>query len=179
MPRKPRPIQMLGKARGNPPRVFRAQKVVAQLQKETRPAFREGSVVKDPRSLVENTLADYLGERATEIFLVLFVNVRNQVVGYIEYASGGVSGVEVNTSGILRDALTSGAAAFITVHNHPSGDATPSSEDRELWHRLREAGALVGIPVLDNLVVGENEFFSESEEKGGGLGRTKFSRGTR
>jgi DNA repair protein RadC len=176
MARRPKPIPMLGEARENPPRVFRAQKVVAQLQKETRPAFREGSTVVGPRELVEITLSDYLGERATEIFLVLFVNVRNQVVGYVEYGSGGVAGVEVNASGILRDALTSGAAAFISVHNHPSGDATPSPEDRQLWNRLRDAGALVGIPVLDNLVVGEGEFFSESEEKAGGLGRTKFSR---
>jgi len=145
----------------NPPRVYRAQKVVAKLQKETRPAFRQGSIVTDAKTLVEETLADYIGENATEVFLVIFVNIRNHVIGYVEYASGGVAGVEVNASGILRDALTSGAVSFITVHNHPSGDATPSTEDRALWRRLREAGELVGVPVLDNLVVGEGEFFSE------------------
>lgn len=150
-------------ATSNPPRVFRAQKVVAQLQKETRPAFHKGMIASSPRELVEETLDEYLSERATEVFLVLYLSVRNQVVGYTEYASGGVSGVEVNTSGVMRDALISGAAGIITIHNHPSGDATPSSDDRELWKRLREAGKLIGVPVVDNMVVGEEQFFSEME----------------
>lgn len=162
--------------RANPPRVFRPQKVVAQLQKETRPAFHRGAIVTSPRGLVEDTLGEYLGERATEIFLVLYISVRNQVVGYTEYSSGGVAGVEVNASAILRDALTSGAAAFITIHNHPSGDATPSPEDRALWGRLREAGKLVGIPVLDNLVVGEEQYFSESEDTVARFSRERGSR---
>lgn len=170
-------IPMLGAARANPPRVFRAQKVVAELQKETRPAFRQGSIVSSPENLVKDTLADYLGERATEIFLVIYVDVRNRVVGYIEYGEGGVAGVTVQTSGIMRDALASGAAAFITVHNHPTGDATPSPDDRALWKRIRNAGEIVGVPVIDNIIVGEGEFFSESQEENDGLGRTKFTRG--
>jgi DNA repair protein RadC len=150
-------------ARNNPPRVFRAQKVVAQLQKETRPAFSKGMIVTTPRGLVEETLDEYLSERATEVFLVLYLSVRNQVLGYTEYASGGISGVEVNTSGVMRDALISGAAGIITIHNHPSGDATPSAEDRALWNRMREAGLLIGVPVVDNMVIGEEQFFSEME----------------
>lgn len=171
-------IPRLGERR-NPPRVYRAQKVVAKLEKEPRPAFaRPGAVVRGPEDLVRETLADYIGNSATEVFLILYVNVRNQIVGYNEYASGGTSGVEVHTSGIMRDALTSGAAAFITVHNHPSGDATPSEDDRALWRRLREAGNLIGVPVIDNLVVGEDEYFSESQEESDGIGRTKFRRTT-
>ncbi len=170
-------IPMLGAARANPPRVFRPQKVVAELQKETRPVFKVGSTVTGPRDLVEYTLAEYMGERATEIFLVLYVDVRNRIVGYTEYASGSVAGVEVDPSGILRDALTSGASGFITIHNHPTGDATPSEADRGLWKRIRTAGLVVGMPCVDNLVVGENEYFSESEEENNGLGRTKFKRG--
>lgn len=150
-------------ARRNPPRVFRAQKVVAQLQKETRPAFRKGMIVSSPRELVEDTLSEYLMERATEVYLVLHLSVRNQVVGYTEYGSGGTASVEVNVSGIMRDALLSGAAGIITVHNHPSGEASPSTQDRELWKRLADAAALIGIPVMDNLVIGEDQYFSESE----------------
>lgn len=148
---------------GNPPRVYRAQKVVAKLDKDPRPVKPAG-VVQGPEDLVQNVLADYMGGRATEVFLILYVNVRNQIVGFNEYAEGNVSGVTVQTSGILRDALVSGAAAFITVHQHPTGDPTPSPEDRELWKRLHAAGDLVGIPNLDNLVIGDDgAYFSESE----------------
>jgi hypothetical protein len=148
--------------RKNPPRVFRPQKVIAQLQKETRPAFQKGAVVGSPTDLMYS-LVDYMGHRATELFLVLYISVRNQIIGYNEYSSGGVAEVEVHGSSIFRDALTSGAAAVITVHQHPTGDATPSDADRELWKRLREIGQLVGVPVLDNLVLGDGQYFSESE----------------
>jgi len=169
-------IPMLG-AKNNPPRVYRPQKVVAELQKETRPALRAGAIVTDVTTLMRDTLADYMGERATEVFLVLYLSVRNQVVGFTEYGSGGISGVEVNTSGIMRDALLAGCAGIITVHNHPTGDATPSDDDRRLWQRIHSAGEIIGVPVVDNLIVGENEYFSELGEKTDGLGRVKFTRG--
>lgn len=155
-------IPVLG-SKANPPRVHRAQKVIAKLDKDPRPVKPAG-IVTGPEDLVRDVLADYLAGRATEVFLILYVNVRNQIVGFNEYAEGSVSGVSVHPSGVLRDALVSGAAAFITVHQHPTGDPTPSQEDRALWRRLREAGELVGIPVLDNLVIGDDgAYFSESE----------------
>ncbi len=158
------------------PRVYRAQKVVADLQRETRPAFTaRGTILEGPKQLVEDTLADYLSDRATEVFLVLYVSVRNAVIGFTEFTSGSVSGVEVHPAGIMRDALLVGAAAMVTVHNHPSGDATPSAEDRELWKRLREVGLIMGVPVVDNLVVGDGQFFSEEEGRTQGFSRERTS----
>lgn len=158
MTRRPK-IHMLG----NPPRVYRAQKVVAKLDKDPRPVKPHG-VITGSESLVRDVLADYLGGRATEVFLILYVNVRNQIVGFNEYAEGSVSSVTVHPSGILREALVSGAAAFITVHQHPTGDPKPSDDDRALWERLREAGRIIGIPVLDNLVIGDDgSYFSEGD----------------
>jgi len=147
--------------KANPPRMFRPQKVVATLQKETRPVLKRGAVVDSPDELM-HALIPYMGERATELFLVLYVNVRYQIVGYNEYSSGGVADVELHGSSVFRDALLSGAAAVITVHQHPTGDATPSAQDFTLWGRLREAGEMIGIPILDNLVLGEAEFYSQS-----------------
>ncbi len=156
----------------NPPRVYRAQKVVAQLQRDARPKFAvKGSILKGPKELVTETLADYLGDRATEVFLVLYISIRNEVVGFTEFAGGAVASVEVHPAGIMRDALLVGAAAMVTVHNHPSGDALPSEADRELWKRLREVGLLMGVPVMDNLIVGDGEYFSEEEG-----GKSTFAR---
>ncbi len=143
----------------NPPRVYRAQKVVAQLQRDARPKFAvKGSILKGPKELVTETLADYLGDRATEVFLVLYISIRNEVVGFTEFAGGAVASVEVHP-------------AMVTVHNHPSGDALPSEADRELWKRLREVGLLMGVPVMDNLIVGDGEYFSEEEG-----GKSTFAR---
>lgn len=147
------------------PRTARLQKVVAKLVRTPTP-HKPGSIVTSPDMLVRTTLADYLSDNATESFLILFLSIRNELIGYTEYNSGGVSGVEVNTSGVFRDALGVGAAGIVTVHNHPTGDPTPSEDDRRLWARLREAGLIVGVPVIDNLIVGsELRYFSESESE--------------
>lgn len=147
-------------AKANPPRVFRPQKVVATLQKEARPAFARGAIIDGPEELM-HALIPYMGSRATELFLALYINVRNQIVGYNEYSSGSIAEVEVAASGIFRDALLSGAAAVVTVHQHPTGDSAPSDADRMLWARLDDAGQIVGVPVLDNLVLGDAEYFSQ------------------
>jgi proteasome lid subunit RPN8/RPN11 len=154
----------------NPPRVFRPQKVVALLQKDPRPSFKRGSFVGQPEDVMF-AISDYLGSRAHETFLVLFINIRNQIVGYTETTSASVASVEIDGAGLMREALSSGAAAIITIHNHPTGDPDPSDEDRMLWERLRAIGKLVGVPVLDNMVVGEDKFFSESSEGFGAIPR--------
>lgn len=147
----------------NPPRIYRPQKVVATLQKDTRPEFEGGAYVRSPADVMY-AMQDYIGSRATESFVVLFLNVRNGLIGYTELTEGSVSAVSVNPSGIFREALAAGAAGMLTIHNHPSGDATASAEDRLLWKRLKAVGELLGIPVLDNLIIGEQEFFSEAED---------------
>lgn len=151
--------------RHNPPRVYRMQKVVSKLERSPPAMLKPGMIVRSPEDLVRNTLSEYLSEKPTEVFLVLHIDIHNKVIGYTEYAAGSVSSVQVDAAGVMRDALLSGAAGVVTVHNHPSGDPTPSQDDRALWNRLRSAGQLLGVPVVDNLVVGEGrKYFSESEE---------------
>lgn len=150
-------------AYGNPPRVYRPQRVVATLQKDARPAFPpEHSVLNGPADVIAG-MADYMTRRATELFVALFVDVRNRVIGFTELSSGETASVTVHPGGIFREALLANAAAIITVHQHPTGVATPSNEDRDLWRRLTAAGELIGVPVIDNFVLGEDEYFSERE----------------
>ena len=147
----------------NPPsKQLRPQKVVAKTLKEISPKFERGFIVNDPASLVRE-LADYM-DLTNEMFVAIFMNVRNKVVGYTEFTGGSVSSVEVHPSGIFQAALLAGAAGIVTIHNHPSGDPTPSAEDRLLWARLREVGKMMGVPVVDNLVIGDGgRYFSEME----------------
>lgn len=157
-------------ARENPPRTARLQKVVSTLERGPAPSSPRRGLASSPDQLVSEVLNEYLSEKATETFLVLHVNIRNQIIGYTEYGSGSTTNVEVSVTGILRDALGVGGVAMITVHNHPTGNAEPSPDDRALWLRLRQAGQLVGIPVIDNMVIGENQYFSEAQEEGSGNG---------
>ena len=92
-------------------------------------------------------------ESPTEEFYVLFLDVRNVVIGFELIARGTLTGVEVHPREVFRGAILASAAAIVVGHNHPSGDILPSPEDGALTARLQEAGELLEIPVLDHLVV--------------------------
>ena len=75
-------------------------------------------------------------------------------------AEGHLGGVEVHPRELFRPLIREGAAAAILVHNHPSGDPSPSAEDVALTERMRAAGDLVGIPVLDHVIIARSGFSS-------------------
>jgi len=149
--------------RRNPPRAIRAQKIISILEKSRMAA--PPVPILSPAHLVHYSLYEYIGKRANETFLAVYLNVRNILVGFSEYTAGSAHEVNVNPTGVFQDALLAGAAAIITVHQHPTGVARPSDADEILWARMREIGRLMGIPVVDNLILGEDEFFSEEENK--------------
>jgi len=95
-----------------------------------------------------------------EIFIALALDTRHRVRGEHRIAEGHLGGVEVHPRELFRPLIREGAAAAILVHNHPSGDPLPSAEDVALTQRMRAAGDLVGIPVLDHVVVARGGFSS-------------------
>lgn len=95
-----------------------------------------------------------LAHQRQECFLALGLDCRNRVVSEHEVARGSLTSVEVHPREAFGPLIRDGAAATIMVHNHPSGDPSPSDDDRALCERLCEAGALLGIPVLDFVIVG-------------------------
>jgi DNA repair protein RadC len=74
-----------------------------------------------------------------------------------------VHAVEVHPREVIRPLVRMAAAAGVVVHNHPTGDPTPSPEDLQLTRRLREVGAVLGIPIVDHVVVGDRGFRSIAE----------------
>ncbi len=88
-----------------------------------------------------------------ERLYVVLVDCRNRAMRVELVARGGLVGLSVHPREILAPAIREAAAGVILVHNHPSGDPTPSMADRELTHRVRQAGEIVGIPLLDHVVV--------------------------
>lgn len=88
-----------------------------------------------------------------EVFLAVFLDARHRVIAIEELFRGSLTGAAVYVGQVVRRALQNGSAAIVVSHNHPSGVAEPSSADRELTERLRQALALVEIRLLDHVVV--------------------------
>lgn len=87
---------------------------------------------------------------------VLSLDGRNRLRSSRRAAMGGLSGVHVAVRDVLRTALREGASAFVLVHNHPSGDPTPSDDDVRFTEVVAEGARTVGVPLLDHVVVGQD-----------------------
>jgi DNA repair protein RadC len=98
-----------------------------------------------------------------ELFLAIGVDIRNGVLDVVEVARGTVHGVEVHPREVFRPLVRMAAAGGVLVHNHPSGDPTPSAEDVALTRRMRAIGELLGIPIVDHVVIADRGFRSISE----------------
>jgi DNA repair protein RadC len=108
-----------------------------------------------------------LDREPRENFAVLLLNVKHKVIAVHRVAVGSVGSVEVHPREVFRAAVLAGASAVILAHNHPSGDTSPSTDDKVLTCRLAQAGKLLGIPVLDHVIVADDRChsFAESEPR--------------
>ena len=102
-----------------------------------------------------------------EVFVAVLMDARNQVLGINTVSIGSLTTSIVHPREVFRPAVGEGAAALILVHNHPSGDPTPSAEDRAVTRQLVDAGRVLGIPVLDHVVVGRGSYRSLMEREDG------------
>ena len=107
-----------------------------------------------------DALLDYchtaMAHRETEQFRVLYLDRRNVLIADEEQARGTVDHVPVYPREVIRRALEINASALILVHNHPSGDPTPSEADIAMTEQIRQAGALLGLVLHDHLVIGKS-----------------------
>jgi DNA repair protein RadC len=121
-----------------------------------------GAVIRGPGDVHQHfhpRLRDY----AHEGFWALLLDSRHRVMKEVEVSQGTLTASLVHPREVFRTAVREAAASLVLVHNHPSGDPSPSAEDRAVTDRLSEAGAVLGIRVLDHVVVAEQGFFSFCE----------------
>jgi DNA repair protein RadC len=104
-----------------------------------------------------------LAQLERERFFVLLLDGRNRFQAEVCVSEGTLTTALVHPREVFLPAIRLGAAALVLAHNHPSGDATPSSEDAALTDRLRRAGELMGIRVLDHVVIGQGCYTSMAE----------------
>jgi DNA repair protein RadC len=100
-----------------------------------------------------------------ELFFVLLLDGRNRLMTELCISEGTLTAALVHPREVFAPAIRLAAAALVLVHNHPSGDPAPSAEDTALTDRLRRAGELMGIRVLDHVVVGQGRFVSMAESQ--------------
>lgn len=82
----------------------------------------------------------------------------------VQISVGGVAGTVADPKLIFKSALENLACSMILVHNHPSGNLKPSQADKDLTHKLKEAGRYLDIPILDHLIITETAYFSFADE---------------
>jgi len=103
-------------------------------------------------------------EEAQEKFFVLFLSSKNEVINEKIIFTGTANQSFVHPRDIFKEAILNNAVRILCIHNHPSGDTTPSKEDLEVTKRLKECGTLLGIPVLDHVILGRDSYYSFLEK---------------
>ena len=112
---------------------------------------------------VFNIMQPIIGDLPHEEFWVMFLNRRNHMIDRVLISSGGVSGTTVDVRIIMKKAIERLASTLILVHNHPSGNITASTEDKNLTKRIVDAAKLLEINVVDHVIIADKDFFSFSE----------------
>ena len=125
--------------------------------------LRAGSAIRGPEDVYRHFHPSLRFVRH-ERFLVLLLNGRHRLLRQEVVSQGTLTASLVHPREVFRPALREAAAALILVHNHPSGDPTPSTEDRQVTERLARAGEILGVRVLDHVVVAEHGYCSLREE---------------
>ncbi len=139
-------------------------KSAAEIARRLSSRSEKRALIKSP-SDVGHLLMEDMRYLDREHFRVIMLNTKNQVLGVEPVAVGSLNAAIVHPREIFKLPVKRSAAAVILVHNHPSGDPTPSREDVEVTQRLVEAGRLLGIEVLDHIVIGDNCYLSLRESQ--------------
>lgn len=114
-----------------------------------------------------DTVAEYYMEdmrhRKQEYMKLVMLNTKSKLIGESELSKGTVNMSLVSPRELFIEALQKGAVFIILLHNHPSGDPTPSRDDILISRRIKEAGSLLGVELLDHIIIGDNSYVSLAE----------------
>ncbi len=158
------PLEKLTEIRGIGPKNALYLKLVHQVAGRYLKDRASSMPLFDSSRAVFDYLFHYMRDKKREIFKVLFLNRKNELLSDRDLFFGTLTGSAVYPREIITMALERGAAALVFVHNHPSGDPCPSPEDRRLTRDLVWASRLLMIQVLDHIIIGHNNYFSFADQ---------------
>jgi len=115
--------------------------------------------IRSPQDVADYIMEDvrYLKQ---EHFITLLLDTKNHVIGKETISVGSLNASIVHPREVFKPAIKKSASSIIAIHNHPSGDPTPSREDIEVTKRLSQAGNIIGIDVLDHIIIGDSNYIS-------------------
>ena len=128
------------------------------LVRETRGTYTEQKLSSSADA--DRLLRPMLQDLDREHFIVIGLDAKNAVIGMNTVSIGSLTLAIVHPREVCKPLILMNAAGFICAHNHPSGDPTPSSEDRQLTTRLKQAADILGIRMLDHVIIGESGHYS-------------------
>lgn len=136
------------------------------LEKEVSMNYPElAHIIRSPEDVVAlGKTFMRIHEEPEEYMYMICMNTKNKVIGVFEISHGNVNSSIVGTREVFQKALLANAVSIILMHNHPSGDPSPSREDIEVTRRMVEAGKILGVQVLDHIIIGDR--YSSLKEKG-------------
>jgi DNA repair protein RadC len=140
----------------------KASRLVAAIELGRRVVARplsRGTRIGSSRE-VDAAVRPRLADAEVEHFIAIALDAKNRPIGELEIARGGLSACPVSPADVFRALLREAAAGVVFVHNHPSGEPSPSADDVALTERLRRAGDLLGVKVLDHVIIGREGYFS-------------------
>lgn len=136
-----------------------------ELVKEESHKYEVETIISCPKDIYEVlTKVCRIQCNAEEVVILITLNTKNIVTGYFEVHRGTINTSLVHPREVFKRALLNNARYIIVAHNHPSGDPNPSKEDIQITERLKEAGNLLGINLLDHIIVGEDKYISLKEK---------------
>ncbi|OGE23757.1 MAG: hypothetical protein A3J42_05365 [Candidatus Dadabacteria bacterium RIFCSPHIGHO2_12_FULL_53_21] len=121
--------------------------------------MKRGDVLSSPETVLKFVRVRLSG-MTNEAFMVIYMNVKNEVIDYSILHEGTIDNVAVYPRRIIESALSRHASGVILVHNHPSGNPMPSREDKALTRDIADAAITLDIRVLDHIIVGKDGYFS-------------------
>jgi DNA repair protein RadC len=108
---------------------------------------------------------DEMRHETQEVFRILLLNIRNEMIGRETVSVGNISSSIVDPRDVFKPAIRRGAAGIVLVHNHPSGNPEPSEQDVDVTEHICKAGEILGIRVMDHLIIGDGNFVSMKKRK--------------
>ncbi|MFR4767198.1 MAG: JAB domain-containing protein [Paraclostridium sordellii] len=131
---------------------------------------REGSTKYENRKIETPfdayvLLKNFLEDSDREKLLVVCLDTKNQPINICTVSVGTLNSSLVHPREIFKTAILSNSNQIMLAHNHPSGISAPSNEDKAMTNRIKDAGVILGIELIDHIIIGSNEYFSFKENR--------------
>ena len=131
---------------------------------------REGSTKYENRKIETPfdayvLLKNFLEDSDREKLLVVCLDTKNQLINICTVSVGTLNSSLVHPREVFKTAILSNSNQIMLAHNHPSGISAPSNEDKAMTSRIKDAGVILGIELIDHIIIGSNEYFSFKENK--------------